>query len=143
MSVHSIIQITGGGVLVCFSPYDFRLRQAAMPVTHSSKMTHLSSSLPTQALFHNTAIFIKPSFTGSDEWRAFSGDGEGQYSLMRRTENSIDLYTEHPLSMNSFIMTVKCHRNSSFSAALELNSLFDMLVSFLVVVVLMTWGGMS
>lgn len=45
-----------------------------MPVTHSSKMTHLSSSEPPGLGFYNTAIFIKPPSTGGDERRALSGD---------------------------------------------------------------------
>ncbi|KAG7240356.1 hypothetical protein INR49_026927, partial [Caranx melampygus] len=37
----------------------FRLRlEASCPVTHSSEMTHLSSSQPTKALFHNATILF-------------------------------------------------------------------------------------
>lgn len=59
---------------------------SCMSVTHSSKMTHLSSSQPHGLCFTTWLL----SFTGGDEGRAFSGVGDEQQGMVRRRENSRD-----------------------------------------------------
>lgn len=55
-----------------------------VPVTHSSQMTHLSSSPPHGFCFTTRLFSQSPSFTGGDEWRAvISGGVDEQCSLER------------------------------------------------------------
>lgn len=106
-----------------FSHQGFRLRlEASCPVTHSSEMTHLSSSQPTQALFDNATILVKPwfymwrwmeSFFRRRRWRSHPAEEKS----LEASVDAVFISWPSPLSLNAVLLTMgEWHRSCECSS---------------------------